>query len=55
MSKYWAYSKSKKKLSKRQIILAHKQGRRLEKYKDHVKQPYALATSQVKKGYKIKS
>jgi hypothetical protein len=50
VSKYWSI-KSKKKLTKKQIKLAHKQARRLMKYEDKIKKPYALATWQVKKGH----
>jgi hypothetical protein len=50
-SKYWLYGK---KLTKSQIKKAHKQARRLEKHKDKIGEPYALATYQVKKGYKIR-
>jgi hypothetical protein len=53
MSRYWTAT-PKRKLTKRQTRLAHKQARRLEKYKDHISEPYAIATYQVKKGYKVK-
>jgi hypothetical protein len=53
MSKYWSYSK-KRKMTKAEIRKAHKQARRLKKYEDKISEPYALATYQVKKGYKIK-
>jgi hypothetical protein len=48
-SRYW--TETKKKLTKKQIKLAHKQARRLMKYEDRIKKPYALATWQVKKGH----
>jgi hypothetical protein len=49
-----AYWKVERKLTKREIKKAHRQAKRLMKHEDHIKTPYALATYQVKRGYKIR-
>jgi hypothetical protein len=51
MVNYWS---QEKKLTKKQIKLAHKKARKLMKHKDKIKEPYALAIWQVKRSKKAK-
>jgi tRNA U34 5-methylaminomethyl-2-thiouridine-forming methyltransferase MnmC len=52
MANYWSYSK--KKLTKKQIKEAHRLAKKLKKHEDKIKTPYALATYQIKKKYKVR-